>query len=61
MNYPDKKNQKLQQKLSDEAEQLFLNATDAGYLPNSLVPIMGKIEDLKDFIKVTKIKSSRIF
>jgi len=52
--YPDKKNQKLQQKLSDEAEQLFLNATDAGYLPNSLVPIMGKIEDLKDFIKVTK-------
>ena len=54
VNYPDKKNQKLQQKLSDEAEQLFLNATDAGYLPNSLVPIMGKIEDLKDFIKVTK-------
>jgi len=52
--YAKDKDKERQEKLTAEAERLFIEGAEQGYLPSSAVPIGGKIEDLRSFIKDQK-------
>jgi hypothetical protein len=49
--YAKDRDKERQEKLSDEAQRLFIEGAEQGYLPLSAVPIGGTIDDLKTFIK----------
>ncbi len=52
--YAKDRDKKRQEKLTAEAEKLFIQGAKQGYLPLSVVPIGGTIDDLKSFIKDQK-------
>lgn len=52
--YAKDRDKERQEKLTAEAERLFIEGAKQGYLPSSVVPIGGKIEDLRSFVKDQK-------